>query len=347
MKVLHILNTRKLSGAENVAIEIISAFKDEVEMAYMSLEGEIRNSLAERSVKYFPVNHLSKNELSKWINEYKPDIIHAHDIRATIQAVRSANGTPVISHIHGNHDDMKKVSIKSLLYLLYSLRVKSIIAVSKSVVEDYAFSKVIRPNCRVIYNTMNKDRIIEKSQSENHEYHFDFVFLGRLAYPKDPLRVAEVATKVLKQIPNVKFGIIGDGDQKKLMEDFFIAEGVMDRVVFCGYLKNPYKALGQAKAMIMCSEYEGTPMAALESLILGKPIISTPVDGLKDIIVNGENGYISTNNDELAQYVCNVITNDRLRAKLQNGARKTAEEYSDINKYKAELMNIYTKVLNK
>jgi len=311
-------------------------------MAYMSPNGEVYEALNERNIEFIPLKDFSKKEISKGIKDYKPDIIHAHDVRATIQSVRCTDkNTPVISHIHGNH--MKKLNLKSFIYLLYSFRVQHIIAVSDSVIDEYAFSRLIRTKCNVMYNIVNEDKIREKVLSDENEYNFDFVFLGRLDYPKDPERVAMVSSKVLKQLPNARFGIIGDGVFRKKMEDIYSSEGVANNVFFCGYMKNPYKALSQAKAMLMCSRYEGIPIAALEAMVLGVPIISTPVDGMKKIIINEINGCISSNDDDLANYVSKAITNKDFNIELSTEAKKDVLKFSEIDNYKEKLEEIYRK----
>lgn len=345
MRVIHLLSSNKLSGAENVAAEIISTFSGYVEMAYMSPNGDINKSLRERNVTYIPIRDLSINEIKKGLRYYKPDIIHAHDIRATIQAVRCANKIPVISQIHGNHDDMKKFTMKSLLYLIYSIKVKHIIAVSNSVLNEYAFMRIINKKSSVIYNVIDSNRIFHKVREDNNNYDFDFVYVGRLAAPKNPERVAKVASRVLKKEPGLKFGIIGEGEYQSIMEKIFISEEVNHQVTFFGYLNNPYKVLSQAKSMLMCSHYEGTPIVALEALLLGVPIISTAVDGMRDLIISGQNGYISDDDSELVDYTYKVISSNNDSSELSKGAMKSVDRFTDLEGYKQNIMEIYRRIV--
>jgi glycosyltransferase involved in cell wall biosynthesis len=339
MKVLHILSSNKLSGAENVAVEIIRMFNEKIEMVYASPEGEIRDSLINKKVNYIAIEKLSVKEIKRIIRLYKPDIIHAHDIRATIIACCATIKIPIVSHIHGNHDDMKKVTFKSLLYLFFSKRVKKIITVSNSVVEEYVFSKLINKKTVVLYNVINKDLIYKNLSNDKNEYNYDFIFLGRLEHPKDPLRVAQVAQRVIKNVPSARFGVIGDGSFKEKMKELFELEGVNKNVDFLGFMNNPYKVLSQAKAMMMCSKYEGTPMAALEAMVLGVPIVSTPVDGMKVLINNGVNGFISNKNDELVNLLTEIITGKHKY--LSGEAQKSMTRFTNVNEYKEQLIKIY------
>ena len=84
MKVMHLLNSRIYSGAEKVVCQIVHMFEGEVEMVYCSPYSEIVESmLQQEKVKYLPVDSLVPQQLSRIIREQKPDIIHAHDMRAS------------------------------------------------------------------------------------------------------------------------------------------------------------------------------------------------------------------------------------------------------------------------
>ena len=83
MKVMHVLNSRIYSGAEKVVCQIIKSFRGEVEMVYCSPYSEIvEKMLSEQNVTYLPMDTMSVSELRRVIREQKPDLIHAHDMRA-------------------------------------------------------------------------------------------------------------------------------------------------------------------------------------------------------------------------------------------------------------------------
>ena len=103
MKVLHVLNSRIYSGAEKVVCQIVHMFEGQVEMVYCSPYSEIVESmLAQEGVTYLPIDSLVPAQLSRIIREQKPDIIHAHDMRAGFVAALCCGNIPLISHIHNN-----------------------------------------------------------------------------------------------------------------------------------------------------------------------------------------------------------------------------------------------------
>ncbi len=341
MKVLHILRSSRLSGAENVVADICMMFEGEHDMVYCSPEGPIRDALTDRGVEYLPLKRLCAGEIKNVINLFKPDIIHAHDVCASVLAVYNSGGIPVISHIHGNSDDMRKLGIRPLLYLIAANKAKRVIVVSESCLNDYIFKKQIIEKTVCLRNIVYTARINILLNKDPVDYNFDFIYVGRLSYPKNPIRVAKVASEVLKLCPGATFGVIGGGELEKEMMAVFQGEGVADRITFTGMLPYPYKALKQAKCMLMCSRYEGTPVVALEAVTLGVPIVGTPVDGLKGIIHNGINGYSSHDDAELCNYVVELIKNSQLRRTLSHNSIKMAQTMNNVTRYKISLLDIY------
>lgn len=343
MKVLHLLSSNKFSGAENVVCQIINMFKNEIEMIYCSPRGQIEESLADKDINYKSIKKLSIKEIKEVIKEYKPDIIHAHDVRASIMAVLSTKKIPVISHIHGNFGNTNKNNSKSILYRLFLSRFSKIIAVSDSVVNEYMFSNKLRKKSIVLYNVIDVEMILDKIKMDNNEYDFDCVFLGRLTYPKNPERLVSIMKHVIEQNPKIKLGIIGDGELKDTIVNLIRKENMERNIKMMGFIDNPYKILAQSKLMLMCSRYEGTPMAALEAMSLGIPIVSTPVDGLNNIIENGVDGFLDKDDSILAEHISIILSDNKLLDSLSKNVKKKAEKICNINKYKNTIVEIYRK----
>lgn len=345
MKILHILNTGKLSGAENVAADICMMFKSEYEMAYCSPDGAIRQALAERDITFIPIKELTVKELKRVISEYHPDLIDAHDVRATVVASLACQSIPFISHLHVNNDDMRKVTLKSILYMIATQKAKKIIAVSESCIDEYIFKKVIEKKTIVLKNIIYSKRLEMLMNRNDQDYFFDFIFLGRLTYQKNPQRIANVASCVLKQLPDAKFGVVGDGELKISMKEIFKTNGVSERAILTGNLSYPYKAIKQSKCMLFCSRFEGTPISALEAMYFGVPIVSTPTDGLNALIDNEITGYLSDDDDYLVSAIIKIIENKELRQEM---SKKQVEKFNSLNDektYKKTLGTIYKSII--
>ena len=344
MKVLHILGSDRFSGAENVACQIIAMFSGDADlkMAYCSRDGQIREALAARGVDFYPIPELSAKALKKVINEINPDVLHAHDMRASFVAVRAARGKiPVISHIHGNSALAHGINVKTLAYRYAAKRAKHIIWVSKSSLEDYRFRSKVVGKSTVLGNVVSISEVENKALADTNEYEYDAVFVGRLVYEKNPLKFLRIINLVKEKLPRLSVCVLGDG---YLQEDFK-AEienlGLSHIIQMRGFVENPMKIMRSSSVMIISSVSEGLPMCALEAMALGVPIVSTPIDGLNSIIENGVNGYLSDNESELAELVVRIISDKEKREEMSQNARVAAKKINNQENYKDKLREIY------
>lgn len=341
-KVLHLLASNKFSGAENVACIIIDSFKDKYDMAYCSLDGDIKNTLKNKEIKYYGLNKFNLNEFRKVVEEYKPDIIHAHDVKATVLSSFFSKKCDLISHIHGNSFEMRKTTLKSLLFLWASRKVGHIFWVSQSSYNQFKFRNEVARKSSILQNIISLKDVIYKSNLSNSP-NSDIIFVGRLIDIKDPMRLMIISHEVIKIIPSCKIAILGDGVFKEQMEKYIVGNSLTDNITLYGFQDNVYTYMKNSKIMIMTSKYEGTPMCALEGMALGLPIIATPTDGLVEIIDNNKNGYLSAENEELVKHIVCLLNNDKLLKRYSANAIKTSKKINDIEKYKKILDSKYTK----
>ena len=145
MRILHLLPTNKFSGAENVACQIINLFSGntDYEMAYCSPDGPIRKSVEEKGIRFISLESFSFRQARKAIGEFKPDLIHAHDLKASLLAVLVGRSVPVVSHVHVNSEDNHRLSIRSLAYLYAFTECKHIFWVSNSAYKEFYFNNII------------------------------------------------------------------------------------------------------------------------------------------------------------------------------------------------------------
>lgn len=338
MKVLHLLASNKYSGAENVVCQIIDMFKDEIDMAYCSPNGDIASSLLERNVEFFPLEKFNLKSVKSVIDIYNPDIIHCHDLKASIIGSMIKNKT-IISHIHGNKSNMSKFSLKSLFFKFACKRIDNIIWVSRSCLETYKYKTSVEKKSLVLPNIISVENLFSKANLDKKKYNYDIVYLGRLVYEKNPERLIQIAKCIKEKYPQLKMAIIGDGNYKEKV-DTLIKEYKLEENIDClGFMSNPYKILMDSKVMLMTSIMEGTPMCAIEAMSLGVPVVSTKTDGMIDLIKDGENGYLYEHNEEACECIMLIIS--KLRKKLSNSTKIFAKEYNNLYTYKAQLKRIY------
>ena len=335
-KILHILSSNQYSGAENVACTIINKLKNEYEMYYCSPNGPIKDKLTELNINYIPLKKLSYSEIKKVVNRIKPDVIHAHDNKATVISSIFHNKCKVISHIHGNNKIMNTINIKTILFNICSKHIDKFIWVSDSSLNGYCFNKKIENKSIVLYNVIDQDEIIRKSKLYKVSEEYDACFLGRLGYPKNVLRLIEIVNIIKKKKRNFKLAIVGDGPDREMIENKIKEYGLENNIKMFGYQSNPYPILKNSKLLVMTSIYEGTPMCALEAQALGKPIVATPVDGLKKIVINGYNGFLADSNEKIAFEILMIP-----EYKMESNVKKNFVNINSIEKYNMTIKEIY------
>lgn len=214
MKVLHLLSTSKFSGAENVACQIIKMISndDRFDMVYCSPDGDIRNRLIEKGIKFRPLHSLSVSNVKKAIQEQNPDIIHAHDMKARFIAALACGKIPLVSHIHNNAYNSRGISLKSMAYTFAGFKSKHIFWVSDTSFSGYFFHNIFKNKSSVLYNIIDVDALIENMKKDNTEYDYDIVYVGRLTYPKNPQRLLKVLKQAIGKKPDLKIAIIGSGE---------------------------------------------------------------------------------------------------------------------------------------
>lgn len=347
IRVLHILQSNKFSGAENVVCQIIEMFENDpnYEMAYCSPEGPIRDALSKKQITYFGLDRLSVKNVKKILNNYHPAIIHAHDVTASLIAVISTIGIKIdiISHIHVNHENMSHFNAKTFMYKISSRAYKHIFWVSESCFENYKYKNAVIPKSSVLTNIINKNEVIEKAALEHKKYNYSVVYVGRITYQKNPEKLLKVLELVINQLTDVRIAIVGNGDMLENICELVRKRKLDNSIHVLGFMDNPYGIIKSAKVLLMTSRYEGLPMTVLESLALGTPVVSTPVDGLLNVIENGENGFLATDNQDLANKVCQIVTSDALYKEMSAKAIKMFDRIMNLDLYKQKIQEVYEK----
>lgn len=342
MKVMHVLNSRIYSGAEKVVCQIIHAFQGEIEMVYCSPESDIVRQMVEgQGVTYLPMKTMSVSELSRVIREQKPDLIHAHDMRAGFFSALCCGNIPLVSHIHNNAYDARGLSPKTVGYLLAGFRAKHIFWVSQSSFDGYAFHKLFARKSSVLYNVIDTDEIYTKLSQDSSTYDYDLIYVGRLTYQKNPQRLLRLCARLKQDKPDLKVAIVGTGELEEELKTLSQELNLEDTVHFLGFQPNPIKMVAGSKAMILTSRWEGTPMCALEAMALGTPVVSTPSDGMKDLLTDGVSGYLTESDEQMAKDLLKIFTQPEHRQLLAENARKKFNSLNDGKAYKRAIWTAY------
>ncbi|MDA8388756.1 MAG: glycosyltransferase family 4 protein [Nitrospiraceae bacterium] len=164
------------------------------------------------------------------------------------------------------------------------------------------------------------------------------LYMGRLSREKGVMTLLKAAKKM-----GAPLLIAGDGPARAEYADFIRQNG-MGRVRLAGYLKTDaaLKSAIQNAAFLVCPSecYENAPMAVLEAMACGKPVIGADIGGIPEMVIEEETGLLFRpgSHDQLAEKIDQLLSSPSLTAAMGRRARRLAEErYSEEGHYKSLL----------
>lgn len=343
MRILHFLKTGGYSGAEKVAISIISEMKRlyGYQGIYVSPSGQIDDMLKKKGIEHAVISVNGLKEYQRVVNEYRPDVIHSHDFSTTVLCSFIRYSGKRISHLHNNPIWFRKINLRTLVYQLAVRKCQYILGVSDSIFKEYVFGKSILKKSRVIGNPIDISGVRSSAEKAEEKEKSDVLFLGRLSAPKDPLRYINIMKQVSSGFDNLKGIMIGEGELRTECALCIQSLQMQNVIKILGFKENPYGYLKNTSVLCVPSKWEGFGLVVVEAFALGIPVVATPVGGMKDLIDN-EVGFLSDNNEEISAEITRLLTDDKYyRLKSQKAGNK-AKELNNIQAYMEQLFRLYT-----
>lgn len=249
--------------------------------------------------------------------------------------------TKLISWIHIEQHTIKKVSnsFRSVkeAEICYN-KFNKIVCVSNTVKKDFENILNIKVPVEVYYNTNETDQIIKLAKESVDRSLIDnkkikLIGVGKLLPNKGFDRMINIMKKLVSKKYQVHLYILGIGPMKTELEKMIEKYELQDYVSLLGYQLNPYKYMKNCDLFLCASYAEGFSTAATEALIVGTPVCTVEVSGMKEMLgENNEYGIVVENNDEKLYYaIKNLLDHSD---KLQYYAEKAKERGKNFSKEK-------------
>ena len=240
-------------------------------------------------------------EVKKIAAKIKPDVIHLHSSKAGAIGRVAFNGKiPMFYTPHGysflmeNYKPMKRRMFK----VIESVCAKRNCTTISCSVGEHQESLKLTKHATYVNNGINMaelQEIIDKTEKVEHP--FTVYTLGRICYQKNPTLFNEIA----ESLPDVKFVWIGDGELRdQLTSENIEITGWADRSTAIRYAVN-------ADVFLLPSRWEGLPISLLESMYMKKACVVSNVIGNRDVIHNGENGFVCTKVEDFVKAMAGFI----------------------------------------
>jgi L-malate glycosyltransferase len=158
--------------------------------------------------------------------------------------------------------------------------------------------------------------------------------VGRLEAVKRLDIFLNAAKTIGSDLPNARFLIAGDGAETARLRDLAMSLGIAEKVLFLGHRDDIYDVIRAMDIFVLSSDHEGLPMALLETLYLGVPVVARPVGGIPEVIQDGVSGVLvrSADPSELAS-ACTALLHDapRREALARAGIAVVAREFTSCH----------------
>lgn len=353
MKVLHVINSLGAGGAEKLLVSFLAnndgVFEHELCLLYRTREADFA-SLAERGIPVHQLNFSRKYHfritcrLWQLIARGQYDLVHVHLFPAQyfVAAVAFFVRRPVYIFTEHNSYNRRRAwrFFKYLDYLSY-LPYRKVIGISQTAEKDlHRWLPSLASKTTVIYNGVPIRPGLQLEQI------YDLVLVGSL---RSRVKGVDLLLASLAQLGSVvgKVAIAGDGVCKPELIRQREELGLEGQVDFLGNVADIHRLLASSKIFVMPSRWEGLPIALLEAMAAGKPVIASRVGGIPELIEHNRNGWLIPPEDvaALVQAIETLLANPELSARLGLQALADIRGKYSIEVYIQQIHNLYHRML--
>lgn len=309
-------------GAEKVLVNLVNNMDpSKFDITVMTLfDTGVNKQFLSKKIKYktcfskvVPGNsHLMKlltpRMLHEWLikERYDIEISYLEGPSARIISGCPYKDTKLVCWIHIEQKtavraarSFRSVTEAASCYNMYN----QIVAVSQTVKEDFQAILPIAVPVSVLYNTNETKQITKLSCESVDDVQFcaneiNIIGVGKLLKNKGFDRLARVQKRLLEDGYKVHVYILGNGPEKDVLEKYASENNMSDKFTLLGYQLNPYKYVAKCDLFVCTSYAEGFSTAATEALVVGTPVCTVEVSGMREMLGNDEYGVITENTEE-------------------------------------------------
>jgi glycosyltransferase involved in cell wall biosynthesis len=300
-------------------------------------------------------------ELRKILVADEIDIVHAQGTRAAFWvklAYMTVNPRPKFVYtLHGLHIAHRPAYERPLFLALerfLNKLVDRLVCVSDSVKVSVDRCRIIKKSKIVtIYNGIDIARFASANPASRRSLNIpDGVPLvsavQRLDYPKDVSMIIRAFKEVKKVVPAAFLLIFGKGPLLGRLESEARSLGLSNDVIFLSGRSDIPEILAASDVVVLSSKYEALGLSLIEAMAAKKPVVGTDVEGINEVIQDGENGFLVTLGDghEMSSKIVCLLQNDDLRKKMGSRGFDSIKNKFDVKNMVSAYGDLYKSLLN-
>lgn len=353
-KVLFLIHDLMGGGAEKVLVNLVNNMdKSKFDITVMSLfDVGVNKQYLSNQIRY---QHCYKKLFRgnmHYMKLFSPEQLHRKYIKEEYDievaylegpCARIISGCPnkqtkLVSWIH-IEQHTTKCAVASFRNIREAIKCyntfNQIVCVSETVKQDFESVMEVNTPISVLYNINESDKIIALSKAPVKEVlfsdaEFKLIGIGKLLRNKGFDRLLRIVNNLKNQHYSVHLYILGIGELERELKKYISDNQLEDCVDLLGYHDNPYKFLAKCDLFVCASLREGFSTAATEALIVGTPVCTVNVSGMKEMLgENNEYGVVTDNTeDDLTNGIKLLIDNPELFHYYQRQAIARGKDFS-------------------
>ncbi len=350
INILHIISKLPVGGVENQLSLIIRKYDKKIFCPFvcsLSDKGEIGKEIEEAGIEVVSLNKLKHrfdptivSDIYHLIKKKNIKIVRTHQYHANLYgrlAAFFARVPCIVASVHNVYTIDRKLHRRIINRFLARLTDR-IVAVSETVKKDILKYDGLHENkVIVIHNGIDTARFSDiDGKAIRSEFNIPcdvpvIGTIGRLTLQKGIKYLIKATSVIKKRFPRITLFIVGDGPIREELQHYAKTFGLNRHAIFTGFRRDVSSLLAAMDIFVLPSLWEGLPNALLEAMASGKPIITTDIPPIREVI-NSENvGILIPPKDStaLALSIESLLVNKTFAVSLGNNAKNRA--YSNFN----------------
>jgi glycosyltransferase involved in cell wall biosynthesis len=270
--------------------------------------------------------------VARAIQSFSPDVIHAQNVKSTVTARTGAfvagpwRGRPVLATFHGVLPGEYRRSARLLRGAAH------VACVSQDLLDGIVAAGLPTRRASLLHNAVAAAAPLDASRRAELDRELGtagapvVAIVGRLVPQKAHERFVVGVRRVAGELPTTRFLIVGDGPRRGAIERDVAAAGLEDRVRFTGVRSDAREIIARADVVAFSSEWEGRSIVALEALAAGTPVVSTDIQGMRELLACGGGAIVALDDGTaLGERIVELLRDDTQRRAMGEAGRELIE----------------------